>query len=399
MAKLTDLNRKKRFIVNAAYAAIGLAIYYVVFRYLIRIAWPFVLAALAARILKGPSYWLARKIRISQRLSGIILLAAFYIVVVGGIGYGLYETGWAVGQWVSTFYSGYRSSVEPALVSIFDWYEQSIAPLGGDTSLINNLGDQIVSSISNVVSLVSSRSILVVQSIALGLPKFLIGFLFMVVSSFYILLDYDRVSYFLLRQFSPNQQQIIVSSEEYLGHAIGRLIVSYFAIMSITFVELNIGLRIIGIANATIVSLVIAIFDILPALGTGGIVIPWAIIRLINGDIGTAVKLAILYVIITVIRNAIEPKIVGDNIGVHPVLMLMSMYLGVTIFGGIGIIVVPFTIVVVKKLNDAGLISVFNSEYRQTDEPHTKKRRCRKKDSEEIAEALDSARIVESDNE
>lgn len=398
MAKLTDLNRKKRFIVNAAYAAIGLAIYYVIFRYLIRIAWPFVLAALVTLVLKEPSYWLARKLRIGVRISGAVLLVAFYIVVVGGIGYGLYETGWSIGQWVSTFYAGYRSSVEPALINIFDWYEQSIAPLGGDAALIDNLGNQILSALSNVVSFVSSRSLSVVQSIALGLPKFLIGFIFMVVSSFYMLLDFDRVSYFLLRQFSPNQQQIIVSSEEYLGHAIGRLILSYFAIMSITFVELNIGLRIIGIANATIVSLVIAIFDILPALGTGGIVIPWAVIRLINGDISTALKLAVLYVIITVIRNAIEPKIVGDNIGVHPVLMLMSMYLGVSVFGGIGIIVVPFTIVVVKKLNDAGLISVFNSEYKQTDSI-PKKRRRRKTDKDEIAEALDSARIVESDNE
>lgn len=398
MAKLTDLNRKKRFIVNAAYAAIGLAIYYVIFRYLIRIAWPFVLAALVTLVLKEPSYRLARKLKIGVRLSGAILLVAFYIVVVGGIGYGLYETGWSIGQWVSTFYAGYRSSVEPALINIFDWYEQSIAPLGGDAALIDNLGNQILSALSNVVSFVSSRSLSVVQSIALGLPKFLIGFIFMVVSSFYMLLDFDRVSYFLLRQFSPNQQQIIVSSEEYLGHAIGRLILSYFAIMSITFVELNIGLRIIGIANATIISLVIAVFDILPALGTGGIVIPWAVIRLINGDISTALKLAVLYVIITVIRNAIEPKIVGDNIGVHPVLMLMSMYLGVSVFGGIGIIVVPFTIVVVKKLNDAGLISVFNSEYRQTDSP-VKKHRRRKTDKDEIAEALDSARIVESDNE
>ncbi len=398
MAKLTDLNRKKRFIVNAAYAAIGLAIYYVIFRYLIRIAWPFVLAALVTLVLKSPSYWLARKLRIGVRISGAILLVVFYIVVVGGIGYGLYETGWSIGKWVSTFYAGYRSSVEPALINIFDWYEQSIAPLGGDAALIDNLGNQILSALSNVVSFVSSRSLSVVQSIALGLPKFLIGFIFMVVSSFYMLLDFDRVSYFLLRQFSPNQQQIIVSSEEYLGHAIGRLILSYFAIMSITFVELNIGLRIIGIANATIVSLVIALFDILPALGTGGIVIPWAAIRLINGDISTALKLAVLYVIITVIRNAIEPKIVGDNIGVHPVLMLMSMYLGVSVFGGIGIIVVPFTIVVVKKLNDAGLISVFNSEYKQTDSI-PKKRRRRKTDKAEIAEALDSARIVESDNE
>ena len=402
MAKLTDINRKKKFIINTAYAALGLAIYYLIFRYAIRYAWPFVLALLFAMILKKPSYMLAKKLKINARPACVIVLVVFYFVLVGGIGYGLYQTGWSLGQWISTFYSGYSSSVEPALKNIFDWYEERVAPLGGDTAILDTLGDQILSWLSGIVSFVSSRSISFVQSMAIGLPKFLIGFIFMIVSSFYILLDIDGLSYFLLRQFTPNQQQIIVSSEEYLGEAIGRLLLSYFAIMSITFVELNIGLRIIGIENATLVSLVIAVFDILPALGTGGIVIPWAVIRFINGDVKTAVQLAVMYVIITIIRNAIEPKIVGDNIGVHPVLMLMSMYLGATIFGAIGIIIVPFTIVVVKKLNDAGLISVFNSDYKQKDAPREKKRvlkKKKKKESEELADAFETARIVESDND
>ena len=93
---------------------------------------------------------------------------------------------------------------------------------------------------------------------------------------------------------------------------------SYALIMSITFAELFLGFTLFRIDFALLLALCIAVFDILPVLGTGGIMIPWAVITAILGDYPMALKLIGLYIFITIVRNIIEPKIVGSQIGLHP---------------------------------------------------------------------------------
>ncbi len=131
--------------------------------------------------------------------------------------------------------------------------------------------------------------------------------------------------------------------------------------MLLTFFELTVGLHILGIENALVIAFLIAIFDVLPVLGTGGIMLPWILISFLNNQVKTGVGLLILYLVITVIRNIIEPKIVGKQIGLHPLLMLMCMYLGARLFGFLGIFILPILILIVQNLNDTGIIHIYNS--------------------------------------
>ena len=131
--------------------------------------------------------------------------------------------------------------------------------------------------------------------------------------------------------------------------------------MLLTFFELTIGLHILGIENALVIAFLIAIFDVLPVLGTGGIMLPWILISFLNNQVKTGVGLLILYLVITGIRNIIEPKIVGKQIGLHPLLMLMCMYLGARLFGFLGIFILPILILIVQNLNDTGIIHIYNS--------------------------------------
>src|SRR5699024_9383370 len=120
------------------------------------------------------------------------------------------------------------------------------------------------------------------------------------------------------------------------------------------FVELAIGLSIIGVDRAVLIALGIAVFDILPVLGTGGIMLPWAAIRALAGDYRMAISLFVVYLIITVIRNIIEPKIVGQQIGLHPVVTLISMFVGLQLFGAVGLFGLPITLSLLRNLNDNG---------------------------------------------
>ena len=94
----------------------------------------------------------------------------------------------------------------------------------------------------------------------------------------------------------------------------------------------------------------ISIFDLMPILGTGGIVLPWALIALMVGNWGRAIGLLVLYLVITGIRQTLEPKIVGKQIGLHPLATLISMLLGLKLFGIVGLFGVPVCVAVTTAM-------------------------------------------------
>jgi predicted PurR-regulated permease PerM len=116
---------------------------------------------------------------------------------------------------------------------------------------------------------------------------------------------------------------------------------SYILIMVITFTELSILFRIFGIENAMLKAAAIAVFDLLPILGTGGIMIPWAVISLAVGYTKLGIELFAIYGIVTVIRNYVEPKIVGTQLGLHPIITLVAMFIGLRLFGFWGLFGLP----------------------------------------------------------
>ena len=141
-----------------------------------------------------------------------------------------------------------------------------------------------------------------------------------------------------LRLIGERGRALLLHIREYLVGTLLICIRSYALIMSITFLELSIGLTLIGVEHSIPTALCIALFDILPVLGTGGIMIPWTVISLLQGRYALGVGLAVVYLAVTVIRNILEPKIVGGQLGLHPVVTLAGMFIGAQLFGIIGLL-------------------------------------------------------------
>lgn len=120
--------------------------------------------------------------------------------------------------------------------------------------------------------------------------------------------------------------------------------------MIITFFEMLVFLTLLRVEYSLIISIVIALVDVLPLLGVGAVLIPWSIYSFIVSDVRMGIWLLVLFVLATVIRNIVEPKILGKRIGVHPFLVIASAYLGFTLFGGVGLILFP---VVAATLSNA----------------------------------------------
>ena len=111
--------------------------------------------------------------------------------------------------------------------------------------------------------------------------------------------------------------------------------------MLLTFAELSILFSLFGIESAVLKAALIALLDILPILGTGGIMIPWAVPSLVLGYTKLGLELLLIYGIVTVIRNYVEPKIVGTQLGLHPIITLVSMFIGLRLFGFWGLFGLP----------------------------------------------------------
>ena len=346
--------KKKKFIVDVTYLAL---------KYALPLLMPFVLAFVIAYVLRRPIRFLSRVVHVPKGLVAVLLVVLTYGVIgllLALAGIRITATITSLVQQIPSFY---YSHILPALTELFTWLEELLAKL--DPSLMSALQELQTQLIDMLWQLVSSFSGLLLggvslaTSLATSLPGFLIRMLLMVISTFFITIDYEKIVRFCLGCLRGNTRRVVLQIKAYVVGTLFVCIRSYALIMCITFVELSIGLSIIGIERAMLVALLIAIFDILPVLGTGGIMIPWVILSALGGDLPQALALLVLYVIITVIRNIIEPRIVGAQIGLHPVLTLMSMFVGNHLFGIVGLFGLPILLSLLRYLNDNGTISLF----------------------------------------
>lgn len=157
----------------------------------------------------------------------------------------------------------------------------------------------------------------------------------------------------------------------YVKNTIGKYVKSYSLIFFITFFELAIGFSLLRVQNAMLLGLLVAIFDILPILGTGGVLIPWALISAVLGDKAFALGVFTLYIIIIVVRNIIEPRIVGKQIGLHPLVTLVCMFVGLKFFGVIGLFGFPIALSVLVNMDRNNIIHLFPPEEAETTTPDT----------------------------
>lgn len=353
-------DKKRQFIINAVYILLVVAIVYLIFKYAISLLSPFILAFLIAYVLKGPAKAISRWTKLPNKLVSFILVLVFY----GGAGILIALVGVKLISILSNTFTAlpeiYEYQLRPFLLTTFDGIEQTVFLI--DPALVdvlNTASEQLVNYLGDNVTSISLTFVSFLSDFATSLPGFLIKVLLMVIATFFMAVDYEVLSSFVLRQFSEKTNEIIQTIKNYIVNTLFVVIRSYALIMSITFVELSVGLSIVGIDNPILIAFFIAIFDILPVLGTGGVMIPWTIMTLIQGDYQTALGLLMVYVFVTIIRNIIEPKIVGGQLGLHPVVTLISMFLGANLLGVLGLFGFPIALSLLKHLNDVGTVKVF----------------------------------------
>ncbi len=336
-----NMEKKKDFLVNLAYwAVIGVAVF-LGLKYLLPITVPFILGILVAWLV----VWVSRKVRCNHKLFRLALA----ILVYGIIGLTISELSihgisalTDLAGWLPNYY---EQQLFPFITKVYDWVVQSFHSLDpAIISALEMLKDSGLSSLKGLVSQFLSIVLNWISGLAAGIPNLVLSLLAMIFSTVFVVSDYDNIADFAKAHIPPKVSKVLNSVRVYLTDTLFVVIRSYALIMLLTCTELSILFSVFGIANPILKAAVIAVFDIMPILGTGGIMIPWAIIALVLGNIPMALELFLIYAIVTVVRNYVEPKIVGTQLGLHPIVTLVAMFIGLRIFGFWGLFGLPVAI-------------------------------------------------------
>lgn len=408
-------SRKKKALINFLYYAIILGIFYFVMRYAFGILLPFLVAILIAAIIQRPANFLDRKLPIKRGVISTVLvlllvsLIAILIVFVGA------QIVSAVKSF-ATFLSNKIDSLPDFINAIQRRIYKSTAFLpDGAERVVHNAIDSLISSLSSFAASseasdatsaapslagfdFSSLSVPIsgIWSFAKGIPSILISIIVSIIASCFVAADYDKLKLFVVSQFKGEKRVLLSRTKAIFRSSVLKLLKAYAIIIFITFCEMAIGLKILSWLNVykggyiVFIALITAVVDIIPVLGTGTILIPWAIYSFVMGASPMGVGLLVLYAFITVARQFIEPKLVAGQLGLPPFVTIMGMYIGLKLFGFVGMLIVPLVIILLKLLNDEGVIHIWVPTGTKTTLRKAERKKDRQNTGQEDKEESDS---------
>ena len=386
---MTDVEKKRKWIINVAFYAMLLVLGFLFYKYAFGVCFPIMFAFVVAVILQRPKNFIVKKTPIKKGLASTMCVFALMIIaaaVMVLIGVRAAEEVRGFIDYIIVQFSNFDSIVNTiedfvlgvvgrlpefisetateSIASIFTQIREFIA--GTNTEL----SDQITQSLPGFELSWLSAPITGVISTASRIPSILIGIVVTIVLACFMTADYDLITRFIYCQFPKEKRKDLTRAKQLLKMNLGKMAKAYALIMLVTFTEVFAGLTIlkmIGLFNSSyiaVIAVVTAIVDVIPVLGTGTIVLPWAAYSFIVGNYGMGIGLLVLYVTVTVIRQIVEPKLVAGQLGLPPFVTLIAMYLGLKIFGVLGVFALPIIAIMLKLLNDEGIIELWKSPTR-----------------------------------
>lgn len=188
------------------------------------------------------------------------------------------------------------------------------------------------------------------------MPGIFILMVIATVASYFIIRDRALIRNFLLGALPPSMRFKTRSLVGELFNALIGFLKAYSVLISITTIITLVALRILGIKYVFTIGLLVGLLDIIPILGPGALFIPWVVFHFISGNTAMGISLLTVYLFLSIVRQFLEPKIVGDNIGLHPLATLISLYVGLQLGGITGMIMGPVLVVFVIALYRTGII-------------------------------------------
>lgn len=323
--------------------AIVTVVIYLGFRFFLPLFFPFFLAYLLACLLKRPVAFLARRLRIKPAISGGIFLLLLFLFLGGGIAYAVSRI---IEQLVLFFgnYASYQEEWNSSMEQFCCYCDSFLGVSDGSTFRLLGKGMEKLQAffVDEFIPSFTKRSIQAAVSITEILAVLLIIF----VAAILFLVDMTKAQE-KGRGIGGKEWQQIKAELSDAGIAYLKTQATLIFFISITC---SIGFLLIKNPYAFLFGVGIGVFDAFPVLGSGLILVPWAVVDFFRGNVFNGAVLLTMYGICQFLREYLEPKLLGGKIGIRPVYSLMSVYIGYELFGFLGIFLGPIGLVCIRSV-------------------------------------------------
>lgn len=329
--------------------AIFYTVAFVAFFWTAAYTFPFIIAFIIALSIQPLVKLLKERIGISNGITSLIASVLVYVLfftLIFMLSYKMVSEAKQMLSTLTTIDINYVTQLVKEWISRFDIYLKYIDP-----DFINKNSSQITDIVKNALGMLG-RVLNKFLSAAGSIPLWIAVMFITIISTYFFTRDMDKIKKSTFGIFSEKGQQRVLNVLEEGVSLFARIVKSYAIIYMITFVETLVGFSLIlRIKYAVILSIVAAVFDIIPVLGVGAVYWPLVVIYAILGDYRTSIGIMILYVFVVIVRYIVEPKLVSTSLGIHPVLLLAAIFAGLMTFGVSGAIYLIVMIIAYKIFN------------------------------------------------
>ncbi len=349
----------KSFLLKFGYWAAIILIAFLCIKYLLKPFAPFIIALGVVMLVQPIVKALNKKFKINKGAASVILVILCYLIIAGLLALIIAGIVSVVVDWAEMFPDYFTNSIQPGIVAWVDNIMAKLNRINPEIALsVQETLPEVMTSVSGSVMNLSMNILSWASGLGAKLPGFFLATVICIISTVFLALDYDGISDKILHLMPGKVRKVMITAKRALGVILGKYLKSYAIILLMTFAELFIGFLIIGVSDAAGIAALIAVFDILPIVGSGIILAPWAIICFIQGKLALGIGLAILWAIVIVARQITEPKIVGKQVGMHPLATLVCLWVGLKLGGGLGMFALPISLLIILELKAEGLIFI-----------------------------------------
>ena len=326
---------------------------------------PFVLALLMAWILNPIIKLIQRRLGISRKILSLLLLILIFAVVGGLVTVLVYNMAVELKALFFNWENIWASALKPAINNIEVYFSDLFAGLPVQVAAVANSAlDQLVTWLYNNIPAMASRAGGAAGSFAFSIPSFAVAAIIFIMATFFISSDYPRLRFLALDKLSHQLRNFLGDVKQTAVAAFGGYAKAEFLLsVSVFFILLG-GFLLIKQPYAILLAFFFSVLDFIPLIGSGTIMIPWALVDLFGREYRHAVEIMVIWGVIALFRRLAEPKIVGDHTGLSPIMSLVSIYVGMRLGGVWGMILGPVLCLILLNIYQLGVFDNVTADLR-----------------------------------
>lgn len=316
---------------------------------------PFLIGWIVSLIANPPVKFLAEKLKIKRKAgSAFVIIFVIAAVILMLYGIGLLLTRQLIG-FIESLPETWEN-MEADFKTVGNQWNIFFGrlPIQAQEAIVS-LGENMGEYVGKIVEKVSTPTMNAIGNFAKNIPSFIISFIMTILSSYFFVAEKNAIISSYKKWIPENIRVKWELGIHSMQTAVGGYFIAQFKIEIWMYILVVIGLLFLQVPYAFLIAIAIAFLDLLPFFGTGTIMVPWAIISFISAEYTMTIGLLIIWGVGQIVRQLIQPKIVGDSIGMKPIPTLFLLYIGFKLGSVLGMIfAIPIGIIILN-LNEAGV--------------------------------------------